>query len=203
MAKIKFTKTELKKQRDSLKQFRRFLPTLQLKKQQLQMELQKCQDAMRRIEEEENDLKLSLSTWAGFFGEPGLTEQIPKLISVKGIATEKKNIARVEIPVFQAMIDEVEEYDLFYEELWIDDAIETVSVIMEFRAKRKIIEEQVRLLGNELRVTNQRVNLFEKIKIPDCIENIRTIQIYIGDMDTAAVGRSKLAKKKTQEVMLV
>ena len=35
MAKIKFTKTELKAQQDSLKQFVRFLPTLQLKKQQL------------------------------------------------------------------------------------------------------------------------------------------------------------------------
>ena len=31
MAKIKFTKTELKAQQDSLKQFTRFLPTLQLK----------------------------------------------------------------------------------------------------------------------------------------------------------------------------
>lgn len=89
MAKIKFTKTELKKQRDSLKQFRRFLPTLQLKKQQLQMELQKCQDAMRRIEEEEEELKLSLAGWIGFFGEPGLTEQLPQLLSVKEIATEK------------------------------------------------------------------------------------------------------------------
>lgn len=37
MAKIKFTKTELKKQQDAQKQFKRFLPTLQLKKQQLQM----------------------------------------------------------------------------------------------------------------------------------------------------------------------
>lgn len=76
-------------------------------------------------------------------------------------------------------------------------------MIIELRAKRKIIEEQISLLGNELRITNQRVNLFEKIKIPDCLENIRTIQIYIGDVDTAAVGRSKLAKKKTQEVMLI
>jgi len=203
MAKIKFTKTELKKQRDSLKQFKRFLPTLQLKKQQLQMELQKCQDNMRQLAEEEEELKFSLSGWIGFFGEPGLLEQLPKLVSVKQIATEKKNIAGVEIPVFKALIDEIEEYDLFYEELWIDDAIETVSMIIELRAKRRIIEEQSRLLSNELRVTNQRVNLFEKIKIPSCIENIRSIQIYIGDMDTAAVGRSKLAKKKTQEVLLI
>ena len=40
MAKIKYTKTEQKHQQDSLKQFNRFLPTLQLKKQQLQQEVQ-------------------------------------------------------------------------------------------------------------------------------------------------------------------
>ena len=39
MGKIKFTKTELKKQQDAKKQFERFLPTLQLKKQQLQFEV--------------------------------------------------------------------------------------------------------------------------------------------------------------------
>ena len=35
MAKIKLTKTELKAQTDALKRFQRFLPMLQLKKQQL------------------------------------------------------------------------------------------------------------------------------------------------------------------------
>ena len=36
MAKVKLTKTELKAQSDALKRFQRFLPMLQLKKQQLQ-----------------------------------------------------------------------------------------------------------------------------------------------------------------------
>ena len=39
MAKIKLTKTELKVQTDALKRFQRFLPMLQLKKQQLQAEI--------------------------------------------------------------------------------------------------------------------------------------------------------------------
>ena len=39
MAKIKLTKTELKAQTDALKRFQRFLPMLQLKKQQLQSEI--------------------------------------------------------------------------------------------------------------------------------------------------------------------
>ena len=63
----------------------------------------------------------------------------------------------------------------------------------------RVLEEQYRLLAAELATTTQRVNLFEKVKIPECKENIRKIRIYMGDQDTAAVARSKIAKRKSQE----
>ena len=40
------------------------------------------------------------------------------------------------------------------------------------------------------------VNLFEKVKIPEAKENIRIIRIFMGDQQTAAVARSKIAKGK-------
>ena len=49
---------------------------------------------------------------------------------------------------------------------------------------------------DELRTTTQRVNLFEKVKIPEAKENIRIIRIFMGDQQTAAVARSKIAKGK-------
>jgi len=74
-----------------------------------------------------------------------------------------------------------------------------VKAIVELRIERDIIREQNRLIVQELRVTTQRVNLFEKVKIPEAKENIRLIQISISDNDIAAVARSKIAKKKLQE----
>ena len=62
----------------------------------------------------------------------------------------------------------------------------------------RIIEKQIEILAQELRTTTQRVNLFEKVKIPDCIENIRVIRIYLGDRMANAVGISKVAKKKIE-----
>ncbi|MDP2927327.1 MAG: V-type ATP synthase subunit D, partial [Candidatus Omnitrophota bacterium] len=58
------------------------------------------------------------------------------------------------------------------------------------------------ILRQELRVTTQRVNLFEKVKIPLAEENIRLIKIYIGDQMANAVGRSKIAKRKIEELIL-
>ena len=73
--------------------------------------------------------------------------------------------------------------------------------IVELRMEREVIRKQYDLIQTELRVTTQRVNLFEKVKIPECKDNIRRIGIYLGDMDTSAVVRSKIAKNKLQETV--
>jgi V/A-type H+-transporting ATPase subunit D len=65
-----------------------------------------------------------------------------------------------------------------------------------------VIKKQIEILERELRVTTQRVNLFEKVKIPECMDNIRKISIYLGDQMANAVGISKVAKKKIEESVL-
>lgn len=199
MPKLKLTKTALKAQRDALKQFRRFLPTLQLKKQQLQMEMRTCQAKLRKNEEEEKKLRTNLDSWVSLFGSPGAVEELAGIFKLEGITSTRQNVAGVNVPVFKGIQTKIMEYDLFQTDFWYDDALTALAKIFELRAEHEIIEEQYRLIGHELRVTTQRVNLFEKVKIPECRDNIRKIQIYLGDMDTAGVARSKIAKRKTQE----
>jgi len=59
-----------------------------------------------------------------------------------------------------------------------------------------VLTRQRELLAQELRITSQRVNLFEKVKIPEARNNIRMIRIYLGDQQTAAVVRGKMSKSK-------
>ena len=87
------------------------------------------------------------------------------------------------------------EYDLFTTPLWFDDALEILKKQVELRLRRTLAEEQLELLEQELRIVTQRVNLFEKVKIPESKENIRRINIYIGDQQTNSVGRSKIARR--------
>lgn len=199
MAKVKLTKTALKQQRDDLKQFQRFLPTLQLKKQQLQMEMRSCQERIRSNEEREKESKEQLSSWLVLFGAEADAIRVADTVRVERVETDTLNIAGVDVPRFQGVVFEKHDYDIFTEEPWFDDAVAALRKIVELRAEREIIRKQYELIENELRVTTQRVNLFEKVKIPECKENIRMIQIYLGDMDTSAVARSKIAKKKLQE----
>ncbi|HBM15924.1 MAG TPA: V-type ATP synthase subunit D [Lentisphaeria bacterium] len=202
MPKIKLTKSELKTQRDSLKQFTRFLPTLQLKKQQLQLEARKSQERVELNKKKESDFKNNITSWIAMFGLNDEVERIIKYIKIEGIFTDKMNIAGVGIPVYKGAKFAIHEYDLFIENPWVDDGIKALCDLVEIRAERDVIIEQYRRISNELRITTQRVNLFEKVKIPLCKENIKKIQIYLGDQLTSAVGRSKIAKKKLSEAVL-
>lgn len=200
MAKIKFTKGELKRQRDALKRFARYLPILQLKKQQMQLEIQRVR---QRLNQKTEDLEKSgnhISKWAGLLEEPG--DYVAAWIKPKSIITSGFNIAGVDIPVFEKIEFEEEEYDLFLTPLWVDTAIVSLRKFIALLEEKKVLNKQLEILTGELRITNQRVNLFEKVKIPECGENIRRIRIYLGDQQASAVGRSKIAKKKIRRLSL-
>ena len=94
------------------------------------------------------------------------------------------------------------EYDLFLTPLWVDIAIEKIRQLVVLLEEEKIFKEQLGILEQELRITAQRVNLFEKVKIPECKENVRLIRIYLGDQQTNAVGRSKIAKLKIEAMIM-
>ena len=103
------------------------------------------------------------------------------------------------MPVFEELTFEEISYDVAYYPLWVDTAVVTLREIARLDALVKTLRTQVELLERELRSTAQRVNLFEKVKIPEARENIRVIGIYLGDQQTSAVVRGKIAKKKLQE----
>lgn len=200
MSKIRFTKGELKRQRDALRQFEHFLPFLQLKKQQLQLEIQHVHERSRLKTQEIDNLENEISEWAGLLNEG--THHIEKWVREGQVVTATTNIAGVDIPVFERVEFEEPEYDLFATPLWTDIAIDKIRQLVTVVEEEKVIREEIRILEDELRIATQRVNLFEKVKIPECSENIRLIRIYLGDQQTNAVGRSKLAKNKIEEMVL-
>ena len=198
MAKIKLTKTELKAQTDALKRFQRFLPMLQLKKQQLQAEIAGIAQKADEVTAREQAARTAIGTWVGLFAAGG-EDLLADLVKVKAINTGTANIAGVTIPVFKSVETEVREIDAWATPAWTDDAVKAVTDILSLRCERKILLQQRNLVMAELTTTSQRVNLFEKVKIPVCKENIRVIKIAIGDEQTAAVTRGKIAKSRTPE----
>ncbi len=197
MAKIKHTKTELKAQSDALKRFQRFLPMLQLKKQQLQAEIADITAQLDKAVVEEQGVLNDTADWVAMFGDTAI--DLESLVKVKKVVTDTGNIAGVVIPVFKSIETEVAPLDLFATPVWLDAAIEVLFKLISLRAKGAVLRAQRELIQIELQMTAQRVNLFEKVKIPECKENIRVIRIFLGDEQTAAVARGKIAKGRSAD----
>jgi len=204
MAKIKLTKNELKRQKDALKMFLRYLPTLQLKKQQLQVEIRGIEARRRELTASREALDREFRTWIAVFGEAeaAYNAEGKPLLSIASVRTSPGNIAGVEIPVFEGAEFALEDYDLFSVPLWVDAALDRLKKALLLDLEARVLDAQIERLAAELRATTQRVNLFEKVKIPESQENIRRIRIYLGDQQTAQVVRGKIAKRKVERSAL-
>ena len=198
---VKLTKNELKTQKDQLKQFERYLPTLQLKKQQLQLVIRQIFAELDEKSKERQRMIGNLDDWVAVFAENTLfddSKKIENLVIPKSVESRTENIAGVQIPVFENLVFEDIDYEVEDYPLWVDTAIIKLREIARLDALVKVLQKRADLLQKELQSTSQRVNLFEKVKIPQAKENIRVIGIYLGDQQTAAVVRGKIAKKKIQ-----
>lgn len=198
MAKLKKTKNELKAQREALQRYHRFLPTLELKKQQLQREMRRAEVALRERTTQEEALLERLRPWVK------LLAALPDLgayVQIEALDLETANIAGVSVPLLSGVRFARPEIDFFETPAWLEDAIAALSELTSLRAEQRVLERRKELLGEELRITAQRVNLFEKVMIPRSEENMRIIRIALGDAQTAAVARAKLAKGKGAELL--
>ena len=194
MAKLKLTKNELKVQKDALKMYRRYLPTLILKKQQLQTEIRTVEEKADAVRRARAELEEGFADWIAVFSEEGAFPD--GAVRVERIRKGKGNIAGVDIPTYEGAEFSRGDYDLYYTPLWVDIAASHMERAISLDLEALVLDEQVRLLSEELRATSQRVNLFEKVKIPETLANIKKISVYMADGQVAAVVRSKISKRK-------
>ena len=192
MAKIKLTKTELKAQTDALKRFQRFLPMLQLKKQQLQMEIAGIVAKAEAVRGKEREVRNDLNRWVGLFATD--ESLLAGLVKVKGVNVGSAYIAGVTIPTFESIDTEVREIDPWETPAWVDSAVDTATKILSLQCERAVFDEQRRLVTIELQQTSQRVNLFEKVQIPGYQDAVRKIKRFMEDEENLSKSSQKILK---------
>lgn len=197
MAEIKLTKNELRSQQNKLTQLLRYLPTLQLKKALLQVEVNEARLQTERLEDELTQAMRIAEEYAPLLAQK-LTIDIRDFVQVKEIKKSYENIAGCDVPIFEGASFGELDYDLFDTPAWLDGAIIGLRKLTSARAEITVVEEKKKILAKELREVSIRVNLFEKILIPRALENIKTIKVFLGDQQLAAVSQAKVAKAKIE-----
>lgn len=198
MAEIKLTKNEMKVQQQKLMQLERYLPTLQLKKALLQAEIAYNKSHKGEIEKECQALQKKLDLASPLLNlENSYPFEKHLAISQKEIASE--NIAGADLPLFRSVHFHDVPIDRFATPPWLESFLNLLKETKRKLCAWEVAKERVALLERELNDVSTRVNLFEKILIPRCKENIKRIKIFLSDVQLAAVSQAKVAKAKIVE----
>jgi V/A-type H+-transporting ATPase subunit D len=197
MAKLKLSKHSLQKQRELLKLYRQLLPSLDLKRRQLTVETKKARQAHAAAQAALDELDTKIGAELPMLAGPEMDLSGP--VKKTDMKIGEQNLVGVRLPVLERAEFEVADYSRLATPAWIDVLVKRLKDAAEERIKVEVAGERVRILEQATRHITQRVNLFDKILIPTTKKNIQRIQIFLGDVDRAAVVTSKIAKGKQAE----
>jgi len=192
---IKLTKNALRDQEHKLQQLQRYLPTLQLKKAMLQVEVNQTAYEIEKLTQAYAAHRKICDKFQALFLDRGSITLFEKT-RVQRVEKRYENIAGASIPYFEEVIFVPPDYSLLDTPVWIDSGLEQLKGLITSKAKIKIAEEKRAILEEELHIVSIRVNLFEKVLIPRSQDAIKQIKIVLGDQERASVAQAKVAKKK-------
>ncbi|RKZ99963.1 MAG: V-type ATP synthase subunit D [Gammaproteobacteria bacterium] len=194
MAKLQLSKSALSKERSNLKTYQQFLPSLDLKRQELMSQRAKAKKAL--VETKINLEQLSQT----------MAEQIPmlsnnkvdltELVMVKDVDLDHQNIMGAHLPVLKTVSVDVRAYSFLAKPQWVDGVAIKLKDLLTLQIQLQVEQQRLELLNAAVRTITQRVNLFDKVLIPKAQQNIKKIKIYLSDLECAAVVNAKLAKSK-------
>jgi V/A-type H+-transporting ATPase subunit D len=194
---IALNKTSLKQQRDQAKMYRQFLPSLELKRQQLLAALNAAIAEHQALLDEQKELNLQLEPLYALLGSSTIDHRkILSLVRVCNVRIEDENVVGLQLPVIREFGCSVAEYSKLVMPFWADSLVDALKQSAQLQVRLQVAQQRVDRLDEAVLKITQRVNLFEKVLIPRTEQNIRKIQIFLSDQERAAVVRSKLAKGK-------
>ncbi len=198
--KLALNKTTLKQTRDELKTYKKFLPSLDLKRQQLLAALKVARAELAESETVYSELEALVSKTYPLLGSSTMrTRNLGSLIRVEEVVIVEENLVGTRLPVAKAVRFALAEYSRMVMPFWVDLLIDNLKTIAEQRILLQVRRQRVKLLDHAARKITQRVNLFEKVLIPQSEASIRKIVIFLSDQERAAVVRSKIAKNKASK----
>lgn len=195
MAKLALNKSSLARESTQLAEYKRFLPSLELKRLQIMAERAKAKETLARLERDYeqrfDDLAASLPMLANKY------VPLEGLVSLKEVTRGEQNLSGTVLPVLDEINVETKAYSLLARPHWVDPYVEGMRALLRLNLERDVARERIETLVEAEAVISRRVNLFEKVLIPQAERNIRKIRMALADAERDAVVRAKISKRKT------
>ena len=195
--KVLMNKNTLAALKVELGEYRDALPVFEMKEQQLKGVVQTIEDGIAALERDISKTNEQVESWIAVMAEDGFDHS--SLAKVDEVITREEEIAGVTVQAYIDIKFEKVEPDYFETPLWVDAALEVIIDQKTRHTMLAIEMEKLELLKAELAEARRMKNALKEVFIPETIETIRKIEIYLGDVERLAIGCAKLVKKKKQE----
>ena len=180
-----------------LGEYREALPVFEMKEQQLKGIVQSLEDAITVLEKDIRKTNEKIKKWVAVLAEEGV--ELDKMVKVEKVLTEQHEIVGVNLESYVDIHFNVVEPDYFTTPLWVGAATEHIITQKTNHTILTIEKKKLELLQEELAEARRMKNALKEVFIPETMETIRKIEIYLGDVERLAIGCAKLVKKKKQE----
>ena len=191
---VALSKSSLQQQRDKLRLFERFLPSLELKRQQLMAEYKKALEALAEAERGADKASRSLAGLLPILGSTPM--KLSGLVSVRRVDITDEHLLGLRLPMLRAVEFDEKPYSILSTPVWLDELVACIKDVATYRLRLQVYRARVSRMEGAVRRVSQRVNLFEKVLIPNARRDIARIKIFLSDIERAAVVTSKIAKAK-------
>ncbi|MBO9423083.1 V-type ATP synthase subunit D [Labrenzia sp. R4_1] len=195
MAKLALNKSSLARESAHLSEYKRFLPSLELKRLQIMAERAKAKETALRLDAEYerrfDEIAKSLPMLANV--------QVPVegIVTLKSVERGEQNLSGTRLPTLENIEVDVKPYSLLARPHWVDPAVNGLKELLKLNLEREVARERIEKLLEAEAVISRRVNLFEKVLIPQAQKNIKKIRMALADAERDAVVRAKISKRKT------
>lgn len=194
MTRQSFSKAALHKEVAQLKRYQQFLPSLDLKRQQLIGQRYKVAARVAELEQEIARQRQFVAENLPMMADQRIT--LEGLVSVSAIEIGHENNAGVNLPVLKRLDIAGKPYSPYAKPHWVDQAVAYVKRMLELKIRLSVEQRRLEILQAAVKKVTQRVNFFDKIMIPRARQTIKKISIFLSDSERAGVVRAKITKQK-------
>jgi V/A-type H+-transporting ATPase subunit D len=194
MTRLSINKSVLHKRRRQLNNYRKVLPSLDLKRKQLTAELNRAKKQLERSAE-----TIASASRDAAKSNPMLAYtaiDLENLVTVKRVHIKEKNLLGTQVPELHQIEFSVRDYGVLSKPHWVDAAVDQLQALIRLDVEMRILREKRVRLERAVKRAIQRVNLLDKLLIPRARADIKTIGVVLADTERAAVVRSKIAKSR-------
>jgi len=167
------------------------LPTLKNKESALRIEVKKSKSRFTELEKDFEKLLSreheNMRMWNEFD---------PELVKKDAVKLSYKMIAGIKTPELDELTFHVKDFFAFGSPKWFLDGIHVLKNLITLVIEKEIVKEKMEMLEYARKKTTQKVNLYEKVQIPDHEAAILKIKRFLEDEENLAKASQKIVKNR-------